>query len=166
MPNPFVPRPVFYCQCGDHAWTALTRGYVTFVSPQDAHFLKYRAWCAKPARRTFYATCGKGARLHRWILETNSAVDHRNGNGLDNRRRNLREATNQQNVQNGRAHKDSTSKYRGVSWYAPYKKWRAAIYINGRQKCIGYFNNEQTAAHSYDVWAEAEFGEFAALNFP
>ena len=44
MPTTNMPRPVFHCQCGDHAWAALTRGFITLVSPQDAWLLELRAW--------------------------------------------------------------------------------------------------------------------------
>jgi hypothetical protein len=161
------PRPVYNCQCGDHIWTALTLGFVTLASPQDFLILAESAWTATKARNTFYAVSG-GKRLHRRIMraKAHEIVDHRSRCGLDNRRPNLRTATNQQNAQNGQAHKDSTSKYRGVSWYAPYQKWRSAIYVKGKQKCIGYFSDEETAARSYDAWALGEFGKFASLNFP
>jgi hypothetical protein len=163
-----MPRPVFQCQCGDHAWTTLTRGYITLVSPEDAPLISGNAWQAHKARNTFYATGNNGKRLHRIILKPDEDhhVDHRDGNGLNNRRDNLREVTNQQNCQNGVAHKDSTSKYRGVCWYTNYKKWRSTIYVDGKQKALGYFETEELAAKAYDKAAARHFGEFARLNFP
>lgn len=162
-----LPRPVFICNCGNHAWTALTQGYVTLVSPEDARFIQERAWSARKGRRTFYAV-SDGVRLHRAIMDASDddQIDHKSGNGLDNRRENLREATNQQNAHNGPSHRDSTSKYKGVSWYAPYQKWRSSIYIDKKQKCLGYFEDEELAALLYDHAAIAHFGDFARLNFP
>ena len=71
MPKTNMPRPVFHCQCGNHAWTPLTLGFITIVSPQDAHFLQERAWRAYQVktRRTVYAVATqKSIKLHRLIL--------------------------------------------------------------------------------------------------
>jgi len=163
-----VPRPVHFCNCGDHAWSTLTKGYVTLVSPEDAHFLQERAWTAKAdaGKKVVYAR-STYRRLHRKIVAATSSVivDHESGNGLDNRRHNLRETTIQQNCQNGTAHKDSTSKFKGVSWYKDYQKWRVSIYVSGKQKCLGYFDDEETAAEIYDEAALKHFGPYARLNF-
>ena len=162
-----MPRPVFLCQCTNHAWTTLTLGFVTLVSPEDAPLLSKRAWTTKKGRNTFYARTTKTF-LHREIMNPSpgSNVDHQNGNGLDNRRSNLRTATTQQNCQNGPAHKDSTSKYRGVSWNKNYNKWRAVIYVAKKQISLGHFRSEEFAAKIYDLAAARHFGEFAWLNFP
>ena len=159
-----LPRPVHICNCGNHAWTALTHGYVTLVSPEDAELLRDRAWYAKVSRRTVYAKSDKY--LHRKILPDADRIDHESGIGLDNRRPNLRPATNQQNCQNGSAHRDSGSKFKGVSWYKNYRLWRAAIYVGGKQKCLGYFSGEVEAAKTYDAAAIKHFGPFARVNFP
>lgn len=162
-----MPRPVFQCQCGDHAWTVLTLGYITLVSAEDAHILSKSAWTSHKGRNTIYAK-SKGRRLHQVIMKPQNGekVDHRSGVGLDNRRPNLRAATNQQNCQNGPAHKDSTSKFRGVCWSRNYKMWRATIYVEGKQKHLGYFFNEDIAAGAYDCAAMQHFRDFARLNFP
>jgi AP2 domain len=167
-----MPRPVYTCQCGDHAWTALTLGYVTLVSPQDAHLLEKRAWRAfhlKSKRQVYATTSHRSVRLHRVILElTDDAFhgDHINNNGLDNRRPNLRAATRNQNAHNCSSHRDSTSKFLGVSWDKRTKLWISQISIKGRNTKIGSFADEETAARSYDTWARKEYGEFARLNFP
>ena len=168
MGFPKLPRPVHICNCSDHAWSALTHGYVTLVSIEDAHLLEDRAWSAKISRRTVYARASKSASLHRKIMGAadEEKIDHKNGIGLDNRRPNLRPSTNQQNCQNGSSHRDSTSKYKGVSWDKKYKLWRASIFFEGKQICIGRYRDEILAAVKYDESAIKYFGEYARPNFP
>lgn len=93
-------------------------------------------------------------------------LDHRDGNPLNNRIENLRPATRQQNQQNQRSYKNSSSKYLGVSWQKKNKKWRAQIQINGEKRCLGLFDDEIEAAKAYDAGAREHFGEFANPNFP
>lgn len=73
-------------------------------------------------------------------------VDHRNGDPLDNRRRNLRIVTHAQNGQNMAAHRDSTSRHRGVSWSAERGRWRVTVWANGRQHSGGSYDDEEEAA--------------------
>lgn len=164
-----IPRPVHVCKCGNHAWTNLTKGYVTLVSPQDAHILRKRAWTALPAKkkRAVYAR-STYTRLHRVIMDAPADVhvDHEDGNGLDNRRSNLRNADNQKNSFNGRSHRDSTSKFKGVCKPKQSRKFVAQICVDGARSVIGYFDAEIDAAIAYDAAALKAFGEFARLNFP
>ena len=167
-----MPRPVYVCQCGNHAWTSLTHGYVTLVSPQDGHYLKERAWRAFFVKRKYrwkiYAvTSLRSIRLHRLILEITDANlhgDHIDNNSLDNRRPNLRAATRSQNAQNCSSHGDSTSKFRGVCRIKGF--WHAQIYFDKKTKHLGDFVFEEDAARAYDAAARSYHGEFARLNFP
>jgi hypothetical protein len=95
----------------------------------------------------------KRVRMHTLILgkRAGALIDHANGNGLDNRRQNLRWATGSQSGANtskpvfrGRA---STSRYKGVSWNRRKGKWVAQITVNGANKFLGYYN-EETAGRS------------------
>jgi len=70
-------------------------------------------------------------------------INHINFNKLDNRIENLEIVTARENT--NQKHIPHTSKYTGVSWYKNYNKWRAQIWINGKPKCLGYFNNEHDA---------------------
>ena len=106
--------------------------------------------------------------MHRLIMNspTGFMVDHINHNGLDNRKKNLRIVTPQQNTWNARPFKDQgKSKYKGVSWEKKYKKWKANICIENKLKHIGYFDNEKEAAEAYDTAAKKHRGEYAFLNF-
>jgi hypothetical protein len=101
--------------------------------------------------------------LHRLILDAPKGVevDHRNGNGLDNRRSNLRLATRSQNRANVRAVVNGSSRYKGVTRHKG--AWQADIANN----YIGRFSTEEAAARAYDAEALARYGpEWACLNFP
>ena len=94
-------------------------------------------------------------------------TDHKNHNGLDNRRENLRPATHTQNQQNTRPRVIvGTSRYKGVCWSKRERKWRAVIKFAGVQRHLGYFADEEDAARAYDAAARKYHGEFACLNFP
>ena len=93
-------------------------------------------------------------------------VDHANGNGLDNRRSNLRHASIAQNSQNRRPPAGSSSPYKGVCWNKASRKWQAGIKIDGRSRYLGLYLSEEDAALAYDKAAREAYGEFAYLNFP
>ncbi len=87
--------------------------------------------------------------MHRFILNPpkGTDVDHINGDGLDNRRSNLRVVTHRQNLQN--RHVKKTSKYPGVYWHKRDRKWCSQIYVNGEKKHLGNFKNEERAFRAY-----------------
>jgi hypothetical protein len=86
-------------------------------------------------------------------------IDHRNGIKTDNRLTNLREATEPENSQNVKAHRDSSSGLLGVSWRESSRKWRASIGINGTHKHLGYFDSKADAHRAY-VEAKRELHRF------
>lgn len=101
-------------------------------------------------------------------------VDHANGDGLDNRRANLRHATHRQNTLNRRPviRRDASrgSRFKGVSRDPSENRttpWRARITVApGRQVLLGRFQTEEGAARAYDRAAIEHHGQFARLNFP
>jgi len=105
--------------------------------------------------------------MHRLVMmaKPEQIVDHINGDGLDNRKDNLRFCTNMQNFQNSRKQKGCTSKYKGVHYVKKSKKWRAMICPPGKGKSIhiGLFKKEEEAALAYLSKAKELFGEFARL---
>lgn len=95
-----------------------------------------------------------------------SKPDHKDGNGLNNQRLNLRPATQGQNCMNRGMRSDNTSGFKGVSWRKGTNKWRAYINLQGVREWLGYFDFVEEAARAYDKRAKELFGEFAKLNFP
>ena len=144
----------------------LTRGFFALVDEEDYSFLSQHSWHANPARVGWYAARtanGTTVYMHRAIVKPESGehIDHRNRNGLDNRRCNLRVATLRQNLANSRPRNGCGSRYKGVSWHKQDGLWRA--YIAGKH--IGLFRDEVAAALAYDVAALDRWGEFARPNF-
>lgn len=108
-------------------------------------------------------------RMHRLILERklgrvlrdNEIPDHINGNGLDNRRGNLRVATVSQNNQNRSKQRNNTSNFKGVSWNKYAKKWHSRIWVNKQRINLGYFDTPEDAAKAYLDAQKKYHGEFA-----
>ena len=101
------------------------------------------------------------------IFNDNNMYDHKNNNMLDNRRRNLRICTYNQNNANRNKiiiNGNCSSKYKGVIWSKAKQLWQANIYPNGKQVYLGFFTEEIEAAKAYNVAATKYYGEFAKLN--
>ena len=88
-------------------------------------------------------------------------TDHRNGDGLDNQRHNLRPATNSQNNHNRGPAIGRSSSYKGVHWHKGCRKWQASIRIDGKRRHLGLFASEEDAARAYAEAALEVQGEYA-----
>lgn len=152
----------------------LTQGQVALVGDEDYEFLSRWKWGLKSSGKQKYAVrveCLPRRRaigMHNAIMmpPDGYVVDHINGNGLDNRRENLRVCTAAENRRNSRRYSNNKSGYKGVSWSSEKCKYRACLYINGNRKFLGYFLLPEKAALAYDEAARFYFGEYANLNFP
>lgn len=154
----------------------LTRRKTALVSLEDAERVLQHAWQAylliRNGRRywraqTTITIAGKRVTvlLHRFVLsvaESSVQVDHKNGNTLDCRRGNVREATREQNAQNRR--KTGKQPYRGIQPH--HSRWRCSINANGKRENIGVFDTAEEAARAYDEAARLLHGDFACVNFP
>ena len=153
----------------------LTQGKFAIVDDKDFDRLNQYKWCAHKRGGTYYAERMKriGDRritifMHREILGVLPGVeiDHRIGNGLDNRSRNIRICTRSDNQCNKKkGQRQTTSRFKGVSWAKDRNKWRVWIQINGKSKYLGCFDSEVEAARKYDEEANQLFGKFARMNF-
>jgi len=152
---------------------SLTHGKFTIVEPQDYAFLMQWKWFyhGSYAARTHHIdrTNNKCRTIfmHRVILERMghknfTASDHKNRNKLDNRRYNLRPATDSQSQCNRNKQSNNTSGYTGVYWNRG--KWRADVRVNKKHIYLGRYNNPKEAAKAYNKAAIKYHGEFAVLN--
>lgn len=150
----------------------LTQGKVAFVDDEDYDYLNQWKWYAQNTKCGFYAArgCVKNKNsgkifMHRVIMATEKGMmcDHADHNTLNNQKSNLRNCTALQNQLNKSSHKNSTSKYKGVSWFNG--KWIAQTRFNKTKIYIGRFENEIDAAMAYDKKVKEFNKEFVNLNF-
>ncbi len=150
----------------------LTQGKMAMVSNLDFDRVNALKWNARKDTKNgrWYAERANGVKMHRFILGLKmgdgTVVDHINGDGLDNRRENIRICSQSQNNRNRLPNKNSTSRFKGVSFKTEKGKWQAQISIEHKGIFIGYYDTEVEAAKAYDNAARKYHKEFAYLNFP
>ena len=119
--------------------------------------------CCSCTSRTLYAV-RNGLRMHRVILGELDGpdVDHRDTDGLNNQKHNLRRCTKSENQQNRDAPSNNTSGYKGVGRSGG--RWYAGIKVDGQTFRLGYFDIKEDAAEAYNKAALKHHGEFSRLN--
>lgn len=148
----------------------LTRGKFAKVDTEDFEILSKYKW---HFNRLGYAdrnlckktktTKHKMISMHRMIMkpESKQEVDHINGNGLDNRRSNLRLCSSSQNKFNRGKPKTNTSGYKGVSWEKDRNKWTSQIRVDGQRLRLGSFDLIADAVAAYNKASKKYHGKFS-----
>lgn len=95
------------------------------------------------------------------ITDDLTKVDHENHDTLDNRKSNLRPATQGENLCNRGKQSNNTSGYKGVSWCSSKGKYRANITIAGKTTFLGYADTPEEGSVLYANAVEKFHGKFA-----
>jgi len=152
----------------------LTKGMVALVDDEDFERVNKFKWYTFQSHKVNYAVrdihIGKikyRIRMHNLIMNYSPddiLVDHKDGDGLNNQKYNLRFCTHSQNNMNKRPQIGGSSKYKGVHFDRSRNKWTAQIWRNNVYFYIGRFKTEIEAAKAYNTKAIELFAEFARLN--
>lgn len=147
-----------------------------FIDDEDFKLVSKYRWYIKKDDNTFYARAfnskrkggdGKKMTMHRLLMgfpKFPKCVDHIDGNGLNNKRSNLRETTQAFNAANSCKPKNNKTGYKGVHFEKTRKKYRVRIGVNYKRIDGGFFDTAIEAAKKYNELAKLHFGEFARLN--
>lgn len=154
---------------GSTAFVVLTKGYEAAIDVADVHLVSGNDWQASiEPNGLVYAICTierggkkKTLRMHRVVsgAERGDEIDHRDVDGLNNRRANLRKSSRSQNKANSQLSCRNTSGFKGVCKVGD--KWRSGIRKNGKHISLGYFDAPELAHQAYIEAAQTLFGEFA-----
>jgi hypothetical protein len=153
----------------------LSQGKFALVDAEDyERLIKYNwqacykratgLWSVKRVRR---GESGPLIRMAREIMGSPIGMEviHKNYDGLDCRKANLQIVSSSEKAQHQSKAKNKTSRYKGVSWNKQRQKWSGRITKDGNRYHLGYFDNEEDAAQSYDEKALELYGATASLNF-
>ena len=153
----------------------LSKGHVALVDDEDFELAAAYSWYAYkpvPQSKTYYAARTakvygkqKTITLHRYLLgisDPRVLVDHKDGNGLNCQRYNMRASTRSQNSHNRHKRRDSQNPYKGVRHLG--RKWSSDICVDGVKIFLGMYSSAEKAAKAYNKAAKRYLGEFANLN--
>lgn len=140
------------------------------IDKKDYNIVKDYRWKVSQDSNTFYVQGRKNGKghpipIHRVLFnltDSKTTVDHINGNGLDNRRQNLRVCTQLENNKNAKIRKDNTSGYKGV--HKMKNRYSARIQSNGKRITIGYYDTAEDAAKAYNDYSLKLHGNYGKLN--
>lgn len=174
IPHP-RPKQVVEAQTDGTFSIPLTRGYFAIIDAVDGDLASFKWHTRLNKGGSPYAVrevSEKFQRMHRVILErklersldAKEYPDHIDGNGLNNRRDNLRLSTKTQNSRNCRLSSKNTSGFKGVHYRPDKRKWDAKISVNNKTIFLGYFDTPEEASDAYHAAAIKYFGEFARFE--
>lgn len=158
---------------GNIAYLPLSQGYEALIDKCDVDLIFDARWHSKVKRHTVYARTNllidgsyKTTYLHRVLMGDigNMQVDHIDGNGLNNRRENLRMVTHAENLQNQPASHRNTSGFKGVSWNKFAKKWVANIGVDGKSYYLGSYDSPHVAHAAYCDASSILHGQFGRVK--
>ena len=157
----------------------LSQGKVAIIDDDDLPLVSGYRWYAwkGPMAKTYYAQASiKRAdgtwtkiKMHRLIIgltDPDVKVDHRDRNGLNNTRTNIRACSHGQNMRNSGTRSDNTSGFKGVYFDKRRGKWAAQIVVNGKNRYLGSFITPEEAHQAYCRAADELHGEFANYGTP
>jgi hypothetical protein len=166
-------------ECSKDFWFQITnrKGEVfdCVVDAQDREIVESHRWRIIKARNTRYVVSGKH-KLHRLILNPGDGIitDHKDRNGLNNRRNNLRPSTREENASNTEPYQrvNRKSKYKGVSIIdlpsgdGRWVRWTCSVSHNSKRVHRSCHTDEIEAARKYDEIIRKFKGPDAWTNFP
>lgn len=153
---------------GDVAYVPLTKGYEAVIDAADVDLVSAYSWRALVRKDTVYAQA-QTARpnrvallLHRVVIGAPSGlhVDHKDGDGLNNRQSNLRLATRGENSRNCRLSRANTSGLKGASYDKRSRRWQSYIRVKGKMKHLGLYDSAEAAHRAYCRASETLHGDF------
>ncbi len=151
----------------------LTRGKVTTVDASDYESLMKFKWYARRDGGKWYAARGQRMNgksttvyMHRTLMRPTAGmqVDHRDGDGLNNTRLNIRLATSSQNHCNQRLSRRNTSGYKGIWWHKRDRLWAATIRVARKRIHLGYFKEKDNAYKAYCEASKKYHGEYGRVS--
>lgn len=151
---------------GDILEIPLTKGMFAIIDAIDLPLIGGSKWRATLCGTKWYAVStrnGRSAYLHRLIFGAKPGVivDHKDNDGLNNRRSNLRRANKSLNGANSALSIRNKSGVKGVVWDASRQRWLASITLHGKSNYLGRFHSKEDAAAAYAVAARDAHGAFA-----
>lgn len=158
----------------DIAYVPLTQGYEAVIDATDVPLVDGYNWRAYVRKWAVYAVREeptgdskyRNVRMHRQIMGSPDGmeVDHKDHDGLNNRRENLRVCTVNQNRRNQRLSSRSSTGLKGVTWNKLKGRYQAGIKVNGKRKHLGLFDQKEDAYAAYCEASEKYHGEFGCAS--
>ena len=136
------------------------------IDQADLPLASQYKWHIADSNGILYVRTNKGLMLHRLLMDFPEEVDHINGNGLDNRRRNLRAVTHTQNMQNRRRHKNNKTDLKGVQREKGRNRYKVRITANKTVYRLGAYQTREEAGLVYDIASSLLHKDYGRANNP